>query len=272
MKKKIIILAAIVAILIVLAGLSPSICSKDIKPDKIGQYSDTINIEVNRYYGRQPETINTKLSYEEAEQIKEILIQLSDALDKNDEKTIKECESILNKKGIFGDNYQQFYSYDTYIKMIKTLRFTGLAEYLERKNSDNISNIMCYFNAIGNGTILFTLGVRMYEAIVRIIENQTSIIGALILFIALVPLLAIVMLFTSLIPFRILMPVGIVVMYKGRISSLGLQGRKKLEVEGPDSVNVNISWFTGLTINLPFSDNRFVFVSGIALRAQESDY
>ena len=49
-----------------------------------------------------------------AEQIKEVLIQLSDALNNNDEKTIKECESILNEKGIFGDNYQQFFSYKTY--------------------------------------------------------------------------------------------------------------------------------------------------------------
>ena len=156
--------------------------------------------------------------------------------------------------------------------MIKTLRFTGLAKYLGSLNNDNISNLLCFFNAVGNGTILHTLGVRMYEAIVRIIENQTSIFAALILFIALVPLLAIVMLFTSLIPFRILMPIGIVVMRKGRISSLGLQGRKKLVVEGPESVNVNISWFTGITINLPFSDNPFVFVAGIALRVQESDY
>ncbi len=272
MKKKILIITTIVAILIVLAGVSPSICSKDIEPVFIVQNSDTITVEVNRYYGRQPETINTKLSYEEAEQIKEVLIQLSNALENNDEKTIKECESILNEKGIFGDNYQQFFSYDTYIKMIKTQRFTGLAKYLESLNNDNISNLLCYFNAIGNGTLFYYLGVRMYEAIVRIIENQTSFFAQLILFIALVPLLAIVMLFTSLIPFRILMPVGIVVMNKGRISSLGLQGRKKLVVEGPESVNVNISWFTGITINLPFSDNPFVFVAGIALRVQESGY
>lgn len=272
MKKKILILTTIVAILIVLAGLSPSICSKDIEPNQISQHRDTITVEVNRYYGRQPETINTKLSYEEVEQIKEILIQLNNALENNDEKTIKECELILNEKGIFGDNYQKFFSYDTYINIIKTLRFTGLAKYLGSQNNDNISNLLCYFNAIGNGTILHTLGVRIYEAFVRLIENQTSIISQFILYLVLVIFLAPIILFSSLIPFRILMPIGIVVIRKGRVSSLGLQGRKKLVVEGPDSVNVNISWFTGITINLPFSDNPFVFVSGIALRVQESDY
>jgi hypothetical protein len=236
------------------------------------QNSDTITVEVNRYYGRQPETISKVLSYEEAVKIKEILIQLSNAIENNDEKTIKEFESILNEKGIFGDNYQQFFSYDTYNKIIKSLRFTGFAKYLGSLNNDNISNSLCYFTAVGNGTILHTLGVRMYEAIVRIVENQTSLIAQVILFLTLVPFLAIIILFTSLIPFRILMPIGIVVMRKGRISSLGLQGRKKLVVEGPESVDVNISWFTGITINLPFLDNPFVFVSGIAFKVQESDY
>ena len=273
MKKKILIVSTtLIAILIVLAGLSPSICSKDIEPVQIGANSDILTIEVNRYCGRQPENFNTKLIYDEAVQIKEILIQLNDAIENNDEKTIKECESILNEKGIFGDNYQKFFSYNTYSEMLKTFKFADFAKYLGSQNNNNISNLLCYFNAIGNGTLYHFLSVRMYEAIVKIVENQTSLIGAFILFITLLPFLVIVMLLTSLIPFRILMPVGIVAMRKGRISSLGLQGRKKLVVEGPDSVNVNFSWFTGVTINIPFSDNPFVFVSGIAMKVQESGY
>lgn len=273
MKKKILMLSTtIVVVLIVLAGLSPSICSKDIEPVQIGQFSDMITVDVKQYCGQQPENINTKLTYDEAVQIKEILIQLNDAIENNDEKTIKECESILNKKGIFGDNYQKFFSYNTYNDMLNTFKFSEFTKYLGTQNNDNISNLLCYFTAIGNGTLYHFLSVRIYEAIRSIVLNQTSIIGAVILLITLLPFLVIVMLLTSLIPFRILMPVGIVAMNKGSISSLGLQGRKKLVVEGPDSVNVNFSWFTGVTINIPFTDNPFVFVSGIAMKVQESDY
>ena len=272
MKKKIIILSTLVGILIVLGGLSPSICSKDIVPVQINQNNDSIALEVNRYNGGEPETIREELSYEEAEELKEILTLLNEAIVNSDEEAIDYYEKILNEKGIFGDSYQQFFSYNTYINRIKALRFNNILNTLGILNNDNISNLLCYFNAIGNGTILFTLGVRMYEAIVRIIENQTSIIAALILYIALVPLLALVMLFTSLIPFRILMPIGIVVMFNGKISSIGLQGLKRLVVDGGDSVAVNISWFTGITLNLAFTENRFVFVSGIALKVEESAY
>ncbi len=269
--KKVLILSTLVAILIVLGGLSPSICSKDIEPVQISQNSEMIPVEVNRYYGQQSETIQSELSYEEAEELTEILTLLNEAIKNNDEGAIDQFEKILNEKGIFGDNYQKFFSQNTYIEMMKTFRLNHLAKYLGILNDDNISNSLCFFNAVGNGTIVFALGVRMYEAIVRIVENQTSVIAALILFIALLPLLLTVVIFTSLIPFRILMSEGIVVMYKGKISSIGLQGRKRLDVEG-DDVAVNISWFTGITLNLLFTENRFTFVSGIALKVEESDY
>ncbi len=269
--KKVLIFSALVAILIILGGLSPSICSKDIEPVQISQNSEIIPVEVNRYYGQQSETILSELSYEEAEELREILTLLNEAIKNNDEDAIDQYEKVLNEKGIFGDNYQEFFSHNTYNEMMKTFRFHKLAKYLGILNNDNVSNLLCYFNAIGNGTIVFALGVRVYEAIVRIVENQTSIIAALILFIALLPLLAMVMLFTSLIPFRILMAEGIVVMFNGKISSIGLQGRKKLIVEG-DDIAVNISWFTGITLNLMFTENRFTFVSGIALKVEESDY
>ena len=105
MKKKIVILSAMVAILIVIGGLSPTIVSKDLKMSSKG---DTITAEVNRYYGFDSEPIHTELTLEEAEEIKQILINLNEAIENNDEEAIDQYETILNAKGIFGDEYQKY--------------------------------------------------------------------------------------------------------------------------------------------------------------------
>ena len=58
--KKVLIISTLVAILIVLGGLSPSIVSKDIQPIKINRNAETVTVEVNKYYGKH-ETIYTDL-------------------------------------------------------------------------------------------------------------------------------------------------------------------------------------------------------------------
>lgn len=267
MKKKIVILSTIVAILIILGGLSPTILSKDLE---ITSGNENVTMEVNRYYGEESESILTDLSYEEAEELKEILINLNEAIENNDEEAIDQYETILNEKGIFGDKYQEFFSYDTYTEMMKYVKFPGITRYLGSMNNDNISNYMCFFNAVGQGRMLFTLGLRMWEAIVRAVENASSGLAGLIILLAMLPFLVLIMLFTHLIPFRILMPIGAITMKNGTYSSLGLLGYKKLEV-GVDAVDVNLSWFTGLTVNFPFGEDPFLFVSGIALEVKETD-
>lgn len=267
MRKKIVILSAAVAVLIILGGLSPTICSVDVE---ILQKNETIMIEVNRYYGRDSEPIYSEVSYDEAEEIKEILISLNEAIENNDEEAISQYETILNEKGIFGDNYQEFFSYDTVNQKMEFSRYSRLLKHLE-SNGDNISNSLCYFNAIGQGAMLFTLGLKIWEAIVRAVENASSPLAGLIILLALFPFLVLVMIFTHLIPFRILMREGALTLRNGTISSLGLMGSKKLIV-GPENVDVELSWFTGLTINFQFwGENPFLFVSGIALEVKETD-
>lgn len=269
MKKKIVILSAIVAILIVIGGFSPTIVSKDLK---MSSRSETIIAEVNRYYGFDSEPIYTELTLEEAEEIKQILINLNEAIENNDEEAIDQYEVILNEKGLFGDEYQEFFSYNTYSEKMKSARFPDLEKYLGDQNGDNVSNFMCYFNAIGKGIMIFTLGLRVWEAIIKAVENVSNPIGKIILFLALVPFFILIVALTHIIPFRILMSVGHIQMKDGRISSLGLMGFKDVKVEeGDPIVKVNVSWFTGITFNLPFGENPFLFTSGIALRVEESD-
>lgn len=267
MKRKIGFLSISIALIIILAGISPVVGSIDIE-EIIN--NENIIVEVNRYDGKKTEPILTEVSYEEAEELKEILINLNEAIEKNDEEAISNYEKILNEKAFFGEEYQKFYSRNKFNELMEKSRLSKFTKFFESQNGDNISNSLCYFNAIGQGIILFTLGVRMWEAIVRVVENASSSLAGLILLLALFPLLVLVMLFTHLIPFRILMPQGIINMQQGRISSLGIMGFKRVIVD-TEPVNVNVSWFTGLTINIPFSEPPFVFMSGFAVQVAESD-
>ena len=258
MKKKIVILSTIVAILIILGGLSPTILSKDLE---ITSGNENVTMEVNRYYGEESESILTDLSYEEAEELKEILINLNEAIENNDEEAIDQYETILNEKGIFGDKYQEFFSYDTYTEMMKYVKFPGITRYLGSMNNDNISNFMCFFNAVGQGRMLFTLGLRMWEAIVRAVENASSALAGLIILLAMLPFLVLIMLFTHLIPFRILMPIGAITMKNGTYSSLGLLGYKKLEV-GVDAVDVVNSLAAAAASSPPAAAARVLWLAG----------
>jgi len=258
MKKKIVCVSAIViGMLIILGGISSAVCSKDI---------NTITVEVNRYYGKNPETIYTDVTLEEAEEIKQILINLNIAIKQNNEEAISHYESILNEKGIFGEKHQKFYSNNQYTETMKKTNLNKYIKYFGSTNADNISNSLCYLNAIGEGVVLWWLSLQVWEGIVEILKNASSPLAALILFLTFVPLLVLVIVLTNLIPFRILAPRGAMALKNGTISSLGLKGLKRLSV-GEDSVEVNISGFTGITVNLGSS---FLFVSGIAFGVKET--
>lgn len=270
MKRKILLLSALVAILIILGGLSPSICSKDIKPIQINNETDNVTVEVNKYYGRQPETIKTELTLEEVEQLEVILKQLDEAMENNDEATIKKCESILNEKGIFGDEYEEFYSHDAISKKIQSKGLSKYSKYLQ--NGDNLSNLICYFHASGEGMMFFWVEISILESIYNAIKNASSFIEAFIIFFALLPFYVLGLLLTHIIPFRILMPKGVVRMDDGKITSIGLKGFKQATAQNNESIMVNVSLMTGITISWPVNNQSFLFVSGFAARVIESNF
>jgi hypothetical protein len=149
-------------------------------------------------------------------------------------------------------------------------RYSRYSKFFGDRNGDNISNQLCYFNAIGQGIILTSIALKLWEAIKNAAENASNPLAGFILIIALLPFLVLVVALTNLIPFRILMSKIALTFRNGTISSLGLLGSKKLVV-GPEGIDVNLSWFTGITINIPFTDTSFLFVSGIALDVKETD-
>jgi hypothetical protein len=271
MKKKIIIISTILAAIIVLGSCSYSITASNL--EGIGS-TETVNIIVNQYYTNPPNTIETKLNIEEAEEIKDILINLNEAITNNDKKAIKSYEELLNSKGIFADDYQEFYSNEEYEQSLKLNKKSKLLNLLPEKNGDNLSNLFCFFNAIGNGLFVSYIGLLAWEFFYELLSNATSIAEMFVIIVVFLPLVLVAIVFTGFFPIRLFMPKGMVYMQNGRITSIGLKGVKRVTVdETEEPVELNLSLFTGLSISIPGNEDTgrkdFVFTSGFALGVSE---
>jgi hypothetical protein len=264
MNKKIISLSILTAVIILLTGCTPALASP--KNNLLAVKNDLVTIEVNHYLGRQTQQIRTTVTASDAEQIRLYLTELYKAQERNDNAAISKYEALLNNKGIFGEQNHRFSST---INGITRLEKTTLSRYTPTIAGDNISNRLCYFNAIGEGGMLWWLGLGFIQNLVDSITNVSNPIGAIILLIILLPLIVLTMLLTDLIPFRIFSPTGIISLKNGTISALGANGHQRVTV-GSESYGVNLTGFTGITINIPPINNHksFLFVSGFALKAE----
>jgi hypothetical protein len=264
MDKKIVFVSLATAVIILLTGLTPVLASN--KGNLQAIKNDLVTIEVNQYLGRGTKQIDTTVTTSEAKEIRQYLLELYNAQERNDHQAIATFEALLNEKGIFGESYQKFYSNNDDMTLIEKTRLLQIHSSLA---GENISNRFCYFNAIGEGLVAWWLALSFWQAIVTALKNISNPIGAIILLIALLPLALVVMLLTNLIPFRILAPIGALTLKNGTISALGLNGFQRVTV-GSEYYGVNLSGFTGITINIPPINNRtaFLFVSGFALKAE----
>jgi len=264
MNKKIVILSVFTAVIIFVTGFTPALASNN--NNLLAMNNDLVTIEVNHYLGRQQKQIRTIVTAGEAEEIRLYLTELYEAQERNDYQAISKYESLLNEKGIFGHQYQKIISKNAGLSLIENLNHP---DYFISQAGENISNRFCYFNAIGEGIVLWWLGLQVWEGIVKIIKNASNFFEALVLLLVFLPFLVLTMFFTNLIPFRILAPTGALSLKNGTMSCLGLNGFQKVTV-GAEAYGVNLSWFTGITINLLPTNNRtaFLFVSGMALKAE----
>jgi hypothetical protein len=261
MKKKMIVVSSLCVIVVVLAGFTPALASKPVTPT----VSPTVPIEVTRYQGMNPVQTVAGVSPADAWQIEQCLIELYNAQQRNDRPTISRCITTLKNKGItIGTQDQALLS-------PRKISFPG---FPRGTAGDNISNSICFFSAIGQGMLYGTLATKVIQAIAKAIQNQTNPIGAIILLILMLPLILTVILINDLIPFRIMMPAGALVLSNGTVFSIGLLGVKRMKVNATQ-IGVNLSWFTGLTINIPPLKNEskpFTFVSGFAAKVEGPFY
>lgn len=229
-------------------------------------------IEVTQYEGINPVKTIATVSLADAWQIKQCLIELYNAQERGDQRTISNCINVLNNKGITIDTRDQALLSPRNI--IQSFRKTSFPGFPRSTTRDNLSNAACFFNAIGQGMLYGTFAMKFIQEVANAIRNQTNPIGAIILLIIMLPLIFTIILINDLIPFRIMMPTGALVLTNGTVSSIGLLGLKRMKVNATQ-IGVNLSWFTGLTINIPRLSNEskpFVFVSGFAVKVEGPFY
>jgi hypothetical protein len=178
MNKKIVFLSVVTAVIILLTGFTPALASN--KDNLIEIKNDLVTIEVNHYLGRQPKQVRTTVTASEAEEIRQYLIALYNAQERNDRQSISTYEALLNEKGIFGESYQKFYSNNDGLTLIEK---TKLPRFPSSLAGENISNRFCYFNAIGEGLVFWGLALTFLLEIVNVIKNATNLITMLILLI-----------------------------------------------------------------------------------------
>jgi hypothetical protein len=260
MNKKIFIGSLAIVFLIVSAGLTPLAASQDDIEQMVNK--NLVAIEVSYYQQKNPDRVQTMVSSVEAEEIKQILIALHYAIQTNDNDAMLYYENLLIKKGIIEDSYHKISPSkipNSFSENIPRLPF------LNTISDDNISNSNCYFNVIGEGTALWGIAHQFYENIIRIIRNASTVIEAFVLLLIFLPFLALAIIFSNLIPFRLFCPSGIVSVKNATVVTRGDLGEKKLDV-GPDSINLNVTLFTGISINIPGLENRnsFLFITGFA--------
>ncbi|MFA5102977.1 MAG: hypothetical protein WC525_07465 [Candidatus Thermoplasmatota archaeon] len=264
MDKKLIAICIITAAIVLLTGFSSALASP--KTNLFEIQNNLVTIEVNYLLGRQSRQTCSTVTVSEAEEIRHYLIELHDALERNDGQAISTYKALLKEKGIFLDNYQKVNSNTHGFALLEQ---TTSPSYINSQAGENISNTFCYFNAIGEGLVAWWLALLVLEGIIHLLKNTSSLIVALILFLTFLPFFVLTMLFTNLIPFRILAPSGVLSLKNGTVSAFGLNGFQRVTV-GPEAYGVNLSGFTGITINIPPINNRtsFLFLSGLALKAE----
>ena len=258
-KKNIMIASCFCIIVLALAGCTPALASPTLTATK-----NMVPIKVTHSTGEKQTSTTTVVSSTDAWQIEQCLIDLYNAQQRNDQTTISRCLAILNSKGITMSAQDQH--------MLSPQRIIQL--YGKSTFRDDISNQACFFSAVGQGMLVGTFALRFIQAVVAAIDNQSTVLGKLILLLVFIPLLAVVLLFNDLIPIRILMPEGAIAMTNGSVTSIGLQGVKHMKVNATQ-IGVNLSFFTGITINIPKLNNQskpFMFVSGFAAKVEGPFY
>ena len=263
MKKKLMIVSCFCITVLALAGCTPALASQPLTSTK-----STVPIEVTRYAGKNQVSTIATVSSTDAWQIEQCLIDLYNAQQQNDQTTIAHCLAVLNSKSIT-INAREL----SLLSPQRIIQFYGKTSGQKALMND-LTNQACFFSAIGQGMLVGTFALRFIQAVVAAINNQSSAFAKFILLLVMIPLLLVVLLFNDLIPIRILMPEGALALRNGSVSSIGLQGVKRMTVNATQ-IGVNISWFTGITINIPPLKNEskpFTFIAGFAAKVEGPFY
>ena len=258
MKKIVTILGIIFAVLLILPTVNPIVNSENIETQ------NKILIEIKNYKKFSVDSNYVEMTIQEAEELKQMLIKLDEAIQNKDLQKIDQYEKILSKKGLLQNNQKLYYNSDEKPFLSKLSNFDRL------NSEENISNTLCYFQAAGKGLVVYTIGHLLLIPTIIL----TSLFGNEIWPIFLYPYLLILFL-THRIPIRIGLPIAAINMANGTISARGLKGYQTVSVNDTSSSHqVTIMGFTGITIHLPGINKTesdlegYMFISGFTISAK----
>ncbi len=207
---------------------------------------ETVTVEI---YNVRPLSIKKKeieMSVEKADELRLAIIELNDAIDRGDIKDIENLEKKIAGLGIILNNL-----------------YSDLAS-----KGDNISNHICYFQAIGRGDVVLPIIFMIIEKINERLKNVSSFAEALAVIIAMIILYMPLIIIAYLIPFKIFAPMIEVRMASGRMRTIGAEGFKSIKVD-ENPLSVEVKGFTGIVVNIPQDNESFFFVSGLAVSVNE---
>ena len=207
-----------------------------------------ISITTSIFYGHGEKNIVIDVTKAKAEIIMHRLEQMNNALERGDKNGIMAGISFLDREGMLDGNDGKAYS---------LLSGSGISLFNSPAVYENISNTLCYVNAVGRGLMIFTVGY-----ILAALAGNGIVLSPIIYLT--------IMVLTHLVPLRILLPVGVLAMDEGTISTLGLNGFQTQKTSN-ETIAINLVGFTGIVINIPFSNSDsgpFLFLSGFSLMAK----
>ena len=263
MKQKTIIFSVFIGIVLILVGFTPATISE--QPIR----NLPISIESTIFNNGNSNKIIADLNLEEAEQLKETLLELNNAINQKDQETIQHCLIELKNFGVI-DDIQKIKLFpiepESVVRHQTTNKLPILERLYEKFSTSVVDNTMCLVNVAGKGFMLFTIGVLLTLPTLLLLDLFGQGIFSL-----LIPLYVIIAIITHAIPFRILLPVGIINLDYGSISTRGINGHQQINATN-QSVTATLIGFTGITINIPFGqDEGFTFVAGFSILAR-ADY
>ena len=272
MKQKTVMISILIGIFLILVGFSPLTISEQ------SFTNQHIFIQSTIFDNGIANKKTSELSLEDTIQLKEILLELNNAIDQNDQETIQNCVIQLKHFGIVDDVEKLKLFTEIRTEPTQTLndfnKFPVLKSICEKIPTYDVDNSMCLVNIIGKGLMLFTTGLLLIITTILLAYLFGDAISPILL--TFFNLSKFFLLVTRTIPFRVLLPVGIIMLDSGSISTRGLNGHQQLNATDR-SVGAYLYGFSGIAINIPFSQNgsftydSFIFVAGFSILARAVD-
>ncbi len=250
------VISILTTLSLLITGITPIIVSQTIE-----QQTVYYPIEINNYYLTNQKTEIIHVTASQLETISEYLNHLHHAINSHDTEKLKHYQKLLKNQGITipftNPSTPPSYYTSPFLNKLSP----------QKLENDTIDNSLCFLNVQGQGTIFFTIAMLFLIPTLLLVQ----LFGAEILNL-LIPFYLAIFVATHIIPFRVMLPIGNIIVNEGSITATGINGRQELTVNG-SSTNLMIAGFTGVTLNIPSTDQTdgILAIIGFSLLAQTND-